>query len=241
LPTLVLVTGAPGSGKTTLAVPLARHPRHTAATSLAPATDTPGIWITCPPTNTRQPSRGSRLALPGQSLASTPAARWTSRPWPHGSRPSPDGTTAIPSHRSSAADPQQLDTNTLGVSSSFHDRRCRLEDATHIASVLVSDLSPRSTQDNHRVDLFAGAGQNPDDQGAGQQGCGRSGGGPGCRGRRTSTPGHRPGPGAHQSAAKRPAANGSGHCRSGPARVGSAHGSARISYPRGYDGQAGPA
>jgi hypothetical protein len=45
-----------------------------------------------------------------------------------------------------------LDNNTLGVSSSFHDRRCCLEDAAHIASVLVSDLSPRSTQDNDRVD-----------------------------------------------------------------------------------------
>src|SRR6266542_3217361 len=48
------------------------------------------------------------VAMPGQSFASTPAARWTSQPWPHGSRHSPDGTTAIPSHRWSAVDPQQI-------------------------------------------------------------------------------------------------------------------------------------
>ena len=127
------------------------HAEAHAAAWFVRATATPGIWITCPPTSTRQPSRGSRLALPGQSFASIPTARWTSRPWPHGSG-QPDGTTAAPSPRLSAVDPHQFDNNTPQARPSSPNRICCPEDTAYLASVLVSDLWLRSTQDNGGVD-----------------------------------------------------------------------------------------
>src|SRR6266508_4058354 len=104
--TLLLVTGAPSSGKTTLAVPLARHlglplitkdtikealfdtlgtGDHTWSTRLGAASfleqpaDTPATSTTSSSTRTRRPCHGSRLVSANRSFESTPAARSTSR------------------------------------------------------------------------------------------------------------------------------------------------------------------